>query len=208
MRPNTALGAIASLLLLSSLLGGSAAAAPAPTPAEIRLYLRYDDGAATQCGGRYLSQTDGPDGAGQDCQSQTAITTVVGQTSVQEWVADERAGLPIRLDASRNLTGEFTLETAFFGTDQGQPNSAELDVVARLNNTVLATARLSSGAYLGSQRKLTFSVDIPGSLHRVDVTSARIDVTWKRVVHAPGAYHASISMDNPASFFTLPSIAR
>lgn len=196
--------AAVSLVLLFSLLAGSAAAAP--TAAQTRLYLRYDDGASTTCGGRYLSTTDGQDGAGEDCQSQTAITTFAGQTSAQEWVADARAALPITVDASRHLTGELTVETMTSGAFDAPANWAELDVVVTLNNTALPKATLSSGGvYQEGKKKFTFSVDVPDSLDKVAVTAARIDVTWKRVVHAPSVYHASISQDDPASFFTIPS---
>lgn len=205
MRNHITTKAASALALLLVLAGSSAAAAPAPTP-QTRLYLRYD-AAGADCSGRYLSQTDGPDGAGEDCQSHTAVTTFAGQTSTQEWVADERAGLPIRVDASRNLTGELTVETAVSGAQQPLPNWVELDVVVMLNDTALPTARLSSGAYVGSQKTLRFSVDIPGPLGGVDVTAARVKVTWKRVLHAPGAYHTSISMDGPASFVTLAAPA-
>lgn len=203
MTLRTLVGAAGWLLMLSSLIG-PAAAAPASAPGETRLYLRYDDRAATQCGGRYLSLIDGPDGAGEDCQSQTAITTLAGQTSTQAWVADERAAWSVPVDAARKVTGEFTVETASSGAHQPLPNWVEMDVVVTLNNTVLPAARLSSGPYTGPQKTLTFSIDIPDSLDQVQVTAARVAVTWRRVVHAPGAYHTSISMDGPASFVTIP----
>lgn len=172
-----------------------------PTPDTTKLYLRWETGCDAP---RFLSLTDGTD-AGNFCQSPTATITTLTTPLSNDWPADPvKAGLPITIDATRNLTGEVFIRTHTFTVPSGVGNWVQMDVSLSLNGTTI-TESFDSGVYTTPGYTFQLDMDIPDALDRVDASTVKLEIVWKRLIHVPGPYHTYLSLDNPASFIAIPS---
>ncbi|HEX9891177.1 MAG TPA: hypothetical protein VGB28_03880 [Actinomycetota bacterium] len=183
-----------------------------PEASTTPLYLRYEALDGNNCGRRYLSETDGPD-AGNSCQSTGAHTTLIGTSFTRDWPADSaEVGLPLTIDASRNITGAVNITSralSFTGNPVGSPgNWVTLDVVVRLGTTAL-TQSFDSGPFAGSTHSFTINLDVPASLDKVDVSTVQVDLVWHRVIHlsqqGQSVVHTFAELDNPPTFVSVPT---
>lgn len=185
-------------------------------PVEAKFFLRDDNGCEDP---NYLSKEDGTDNGCWQLDSflNEAIINQAGllDKAVLSQVFETRDGVPLVLDATKALTGEIhtysascvdaTIPCAPTGVGAGQ---ASIDI------TITGVAG-GEEVLLGEQTE-TFVV-APGGPHKTDVSLELDDALNKKKFdslkvafypHGAAVFHSGVEMDNPASFITVPALAK
>ena len=169
------------------------------TPASTtrNLYLRHAGGGGV-CGERSLTAANGADG-GETCHEfpAAALPIVPNNPYSEDFQTTDAvaADLPITVDASKNLTGSINVTSAT------PVNDMQLDVQITLGETTLPTQSFTS---LGTAQ-FPLNIDIPDTLDKADIESARVLVIWKRmIVGVPAVTHSHIELESPASHIAIP----
>src|SRR3990170_5042375 len=190
--------ALVIITLAIGLLGGPASAGKERLKAPRRatnFYLRWDNSATEDCGPHYLSVINSPDpanGCWYTFQPAQEVLVLSGQTLTREWPAQD--GLPLVLDAKRNLTGKITMNaTVTAGT------TLEIEVAS--NRGSLGSANLPF-TYTPAARTYTleFDLDIPNRLHGKKVGRLTLKTTVRGVMLI-----GWIELDDPPSYIRLPT---
>ena len=204
-----------ALVLVLGLVGGYVGATGAmakkkkkkkPVPVAATYFLRDDNACESP---NYLSKEDGPDeGCAQtDSMLNEALINQAGLFE-EELVADvfeARDGVPFVLDATKALTGEVTT----YSIDDLGVGQAEIDITV---------TGVSGGEQivLGEQTD-TFVVTPAEPNHTMELNLELDDALNKKKFesltvtfypHGWAAFHSGVQLDDPASFITLPTLAK
>ena len=188
-------------------------------PVEAKFFLRDDNGCDDP---NYLSKEDGED---LGCwQSDSALNeALINQAALFEkslvaQVFQTRDGVPLVLDATKPLSGEiYTYSGSCFDPGTGVVPCAPTGVGAGQASIDITVTGTSGGneVVLGEHTE-TFAVT-PGDPHKTSVSFELDDALNKKKFdsltltfypHGAALFHSGVEMDNPASFISVPSLAK
>ena len=174
--------------------GSTGFATPAKT--DRKMFLRRPACANGTTDRMYLSVADGADTSGCTLLLQTLASTNqfdFTETYKTEGETNAITGLPIALDATKPLTGSIAIRGTL-------PNALVIEVGVQLNDTIFLGPATFNGSPGATGGDFALSFPLSADLDKIDVTSVKVTVVLKQSVGL-----AYTSLDNPASFITIPA---
>lgn len=181
---------------------------PTPTvavlqPTDVNFYLRRDACGEDNDNPR-ISLEDGPD-EGDECpyleQPVQEVMIEAGEGALTD-IYPATDGVPLTLDATRNLVGEFGLA--------GRAGGAQVTVEVLLSGTIdgavveIATGTTEAVDYAATPATgasvVSLDFDIPDVLDRKQVTGLELSTVIR------GVTDGWVTLDDPASFITVPAL--
>jgi hypothetical protein len=212
---------ILAIVLVGGLIGGLAYAPaiakkkpkPKPKPKQVSVdYFMHRDACGTDADVTSLSVEDGEDG-GNACGSPFAgagneFFIQIGDVPLSDiWAATD--GIPFTLDASKDITGQITVSS--FKGDPANPASlgageATLEVVLTgTSGGEVKTIGTGSTTYTVTPDQTAYTSDFTitpdAALDKVLFESLELTTTLR----GPAVLHAFYELEDPASFFTIPT---